>query len=172
MIRARAAALAAILASTALALGTAFSPGVAAADGATDAGVVLVAYLDGQPIPLQDVSRYYCDDFAYPTITCSTSALITSTRASVTQLLTGVDYVTIFDKSAYGGSFMHVSQDYTALVLIGWNDKISSFKARNSETGEFWTDWFYGGTAWSFCCNSQVPSLGAYDNTFSSVVRT
>ena len=58
------------------------------------------------------------------------------------------------------------------LVLLGWNDKVSSFKARNGETGRLWVDWWYSGSSWSFCCNSQVPYLGSYDNTFSSVQRT
>jgi len=58
------------------------------------------------------------------------------------------------------------------LITIGWNDRMSSFKARNGETGRFWTDWFNGGSSWPFCCNSQVSGLGAYDNTFSSVQRT
>ena len=34
------------------------------------------------------------------------------------------------------------------------------------------TDWLFGGSSWPFCCNSQVASLGSYDNTFSSVQRT
>ena len=67
---------------------------------------------------------------------------------------------------------MHVSQDYSALATIGWNDRISSFKARNSETGAFFTDWFYSGSSWPFCCNTQQPTLNAYDNLFSSIRRT
>jgi hypothetical protein len=132
----------------------------------------LTAELDGKPIPLADVSRYFCDDFAYPVIRCSRTALIADLRATTTMLLTGIDYVTMFDQPSYGGAFMHVSQDYSALVLIGWNDKVSSFKVRNSETGRFWTDWFWSGSTWSFCCNTQQPTLGGYDNTFSSVQRT
>jgi peptidase inhibitor family I36 len=86
--------------------------------------------------------------------------------------VTAVTYVTIYDQAAYAGSFMQVSQDYSVLALIGWNDRISSFKGRNSETGSFYTDWFYGGSAWSFCCNVNQPVLNAYDNTFSSIIRT
>jgi hypothetical protein len=36
-------------------------------------------------------------------------------------------------------------------------------------SGKFWTDWLYSGNYWYFCCNSQVSSLGRYDDTFSSV---
>src|SRR5439155_765960 len=35
---------------------------------AADSDPELTATLDGRPIPLQDVGRYYCDDFAYPQI--------------------------------------------------------------------------------------------------------
>ena len=83
-----------------------------------------------------------------------------------------VEYVTIYDQLNFGGPYMNVSQDYTILATVGWNDRVSSFKVRNGETGAFFTDWFYGGTSWSFCCNSQVPTLNAYNNTFSSVRRT
>jgi hypothetical protein len=31
---------------------------------------------------------------------------------------------------------------------------------------------FYGGSQWSFCCNTQQSTLGGYDNTFSSIQRT
>jgi len=118
------------------------------------------------------VSKYYCDDFSYPVITCSASGLVISSRALLTSLLTSVDYVTVYELPSYGGASMSMSQDYNALALIGWNDRISSFKARNGETGTFYVDWFYGGSQWSFCCNTQQPSLGGYDNTFSSVKRT
>jgi len=132
----------------------------------------LSATLDGKPIPLADVSKYFCDDFAYPEIRCSRSQLIMELRGTTATLLASVDYVTIFENPTFNGSWMNVSQDYGALVAIGWNDRISSYKARNSETGRFWTDWFNTGTAWSFCCNNWVTSLGSYDNRFSSIERT
>lgn len=129
------------------------------------------AYVDGHPIPISQVWRYYCDDFSYPVIQCSSLALVTETRGLLAAAA-GVDYATIYDHTSYSGGFMHISQDYGSLLSIGWNDKVSSFKGRNSETGRFWTDWFGTGTSWSFCCNQNVSSLGAYNNTFSSVHRT
>jgi len=132
----------------------------------------LTAYLDGKPIPLADVSRYYCDDFDYPVIQCSVSPLVETAKTELSLLATSVDYVTIFDNSLYGGAWMNVSADYGVLALIGWNDRISSFKARNGETGRFFVDWLYSGSQWSFCCNTWQPSLGGYDNTFSSIQRT
>ena len=65
-----------------------------------------------------------------------------------------------------------MSEDYSVLSLIGWNDRISSFKGRNSQLGAFYVDWFYSGTVWAFCCNQQVANLGSYSNTFSSIRRT
>ena len=131
----------------------------------------LSATLDDKPIPLEDVGKYYCDDFAYPEIRCSRSRALPDARALLVGLL-AVDYVTIYDQANFGGAYMNMSQDYSVLAVIGWNDRISSFKARNSETGTFYTDWFYGGGPWSFCCNGQAANLGGANNTFSSVLRT
>lgn len=154
-----------------LVLSSAFGgAGPVMADVAPSAAVT--AYLDGKSIPLADVPKYYCDDFSFPEIQCSTSQLVMATRATVVSLLTSADYVTIFDQPTYFGPYMNVSQNYTVLALIGWSDRISSFKARNGETGTFYVDWFYGGSQWSFCCNQQLPTLGGYDNTFSSLQRT
>jgi hypothetical protein len=138
---------------------------------AADPGPEVSATLDGRPIPLEDVGRYYCDDFSYPEIRCSNGRLVLESRALLAALA-GVTYVSIYDLTNYGGAYMHVSQDYSALSLIGWNDRISSFKGRNSETGTFYVDWFYGGAWWTFCCNQQTSNLGTYSNTFSSILRT
>jgi len=139
---------------------------------AADSGPELTATLDGRPIPLQDVGKYYCDDFSYPEIKCSSTRLLADTRAALVTLLTAIDYVTIYDQQNFGGAYMNVSQDYSVLSLIGWNDRIGSFRGRNSETGSFFVDWFYGGTQWAFCCNTQTANLGSYNNTFSSIIRT
>lgn len=139
---------------------------------AADDTVTLSAYLDGKPIPLEDVSKYHCDDFSYPVIVCSVSTVVWSSRALAETLLTSVDYVTVYDAPIYSGASMNISQDYPVLAVIGWNDRISSFRARNGETGTFFVDWFYGGSQWSFCCNTQQSTLGGYNNTFSSVQRT
>jgi hypothetical protein len=139
-------------------------------DIAKDGGVT--AYLDGKAIPISEISRYYCDDFSYPVIQCSRLAVVTDLKATIVLLVTSADYVTIYDGATYSGAYMHVSQDYGTLMTIGWNDKISSFKGRNSQTGTFWTNWFYGGSSWSFCCNVLQPTLGGYNNTFSALHRS
>lgn len=132
----------------------------------------LTATLDGKAIPVADVGKYDCDDFAYPEIQCWSNRVLADSRALLVNVLTSITYVTIYDLANYAGASMNVSQDYAALSTIGWNDRISSFKARNSETGQFWTDWFYGGTWYAFCCNTSVASLGSFNNTFSSIQRT
>ena len=145
------------------------NPGAARA---ADPNPELTATLDGRPIPLRDVGKYFCDDFAYPEIRCSSTRLLAEARAAGLALATAVDYVTIYDQPNFGGAYMNVSQNYSVLALIGWNDRISSFKARNNETGTFYVDWFYSGGPWSFCCSGQAAGLGGADNTFSSVIRT
>jgi hypothetical protein len=148
---------------------TAFQPRMALA---ADPEPKLSATLDGRPIPLEDVGKYYCDDFAYPEIRCWSTRALADSRALAVTLLTSIDYVTVYDLTNFNGAFMNISQDYAALSTIGWNDRVSSFKARNSETGTFYTDWFYSGSFWGFCCNSQLSSLGSFNNTFSSIIRT
>jgi len=139
---------------------------------AGDADPELSATLDGRPIPLDEVGKHDCDDFSYPEIRCFSVRVVIDSRALLVTMLTSIDYVSIYDGTNYTGASMNVSQDYGTLSTIGWNDRISSIKGRNSDTGTLWTDWFYGGTWYSFCCNTQVPNLGAYSNAFSSVERT
>jgi hypothetical protein len=149
--------------------------GVLAGPRATAAGGLsldLRAELEGQPLALSAVASYYCDDFSYPVIKCFTSPDKLEARAEIVLSVTAVDYVTIYDYTTWAGSYMHVSQNYSALVFIGWNDRVSSYRAKNSETGRFWTDWFYSGTIYNFCCNQMVSSLGSFDNTFSAIERT
>ena len=139
---------------------------------AAEADSALTATLDGRPIPLEDVGRYHCDDFSYPEIRCWSTRVLADSRALLVTLLTSVDYVTIYDLTGFGGASMNVSADYPALSSIGWNDRVSSFKSRNSETGTLFVDWFYGGSWYAFCCDTSVSSLGSFNNTFSSIQRT
>ena len=132
----------------------------------------LSATLDSKPIPLAHVGRYYCDDFSYPVITCSRSPVNVEQRASAASLAAAIDYTTIYDYASFAGAYMHVTQDYNALSMIGWNDRIGSFRGKNGETGTMYRDWFYGGLTWNFCCNAQYGSLLSWDNAISSIRRT
>ena len=162
------ATLAAILALAATA------PLTAAAEQASDAlarADGLSAYLDGRRIKPEEVGNWYCQDFAYPIIECYSDPETLEDRAhSLLTAGTG-DYVVIYDFTGYAGSYMYVSQNYTVLAVIGWNDRVSSMRSINAGAGNFHVDWFYGGSAYYFCCNNQYASLGGFDNTFSSVYR-
>jgi hypothetical protein len=153
--------------------------GVAALTGSTSAPVaarsgpgVLVADLEGQAIALARVGELQCDDFDFPRIHCFRTRLALDSAVAGVLSTSAVNYVAIFENISYGGAAMYVSQDYSVLAGIGWNDRISSFKVQNSETGTFYADWFYLGTSYPFCCNSNVSSLGGYNDTFSSILRT
>jgi hypothetical protein len=129
------------------------------------------ADLDGNPIALVDVGKYFCHDFDFPAIHCFSDPKALEARPEVRAATSTGEFVTVYEYTTYQGAYMHMSQNYTVLATIGWNDRISSFVVENSQSGNFYTDWFYGGTVYGWCCNHQLPGLGIYDNTFSSVYR-
>lgn len=133
----------------------------------------LTAYLDGRPIKPVEVGNWYCHDFAYPVIQCFSdpNQLETSTSAALTTAAAGVTYVTVYEFTTYQGAYMHISENHSMLSMLGWNDRISSFKVKNNQSGVFWTDWLYSGTRYTFCCNQSLGSLGSFNDTFSSVFR-
>lgn len=139
----------------------------------------IVADLEGRLIKPAAISSFYCHDFDYPHIHCfRTAAALAEAELSMPSSMTAAaafgpgDYVTIFDGSSYSGSAMDLSQSYDAMFSIGWNDRVSSYKARNSVSGTFYKDWFASGGLSNFCCNVNVPSLPSdLDNAFSSVYR-
>ncbi|MCI0345638.1 MAG: hypothetical protein L0221_09385 [Chloroflexi bacterium] len=137
-----------------------------------DTDVALVADLEGLPIPLVAVGKFHCNDVDFPAIHCFRSAAALSASVDIElslSLQSASDYVQIYQDAGFGGPSMIVSQNYSVLATIGWNDRISSFRGKNFQTGTFFTDWFAGGTPYGFCCNQQVSSLGGFNDTFSSV---
>ena len=139
------------------------------------------ATLDGRPIDLDEVGRYQCHDLDYPVIRCFRKAVdrdlsidldVGVLGASATASAAGIVYVTLYDGQNFMGSSISLSQDYDALATIGWNDRASSFKGRNAETGRLYLDWFHGGSSTGFCCNQTFANLSGYDNAYSSVYRT
>jgi hypothetical protein len=131
----------------------------------------MYADLDGKPIALVDVGNYYCHDFDFPAIHCFSNPKALESNGEVRAAASAVQFMTVYEYATFQGSYMHMSQNYTVLALIGWNDRISSFVAENSQSGNFYVDWFYGGTVYAWCCNQQRASLGSFDNAFSSVYR-
>jgi hypothetical protein len=137
----------------------------------------VTATLDGRPIPVSEIAEHDCHDLDFPIIRCFMDASDRDASLSVLGSLSvaaiaGVTYVTVWDGTSFTGASISISQDYDTLVTIGWNDRISSFKGRNSETGRFYVDWLRGGASYSICCNQQIASLGSLNNAFSSVYRT
>lgn len=148
---------------------------------AAEAPTVVTADLAGRPIELEGVAGYHCHDLDFPRIHCFDSArardaalALEAGAASLSPLgVTAVSYVVVYEHASYGGASLVVSEDYTSLTFIGWNDRISSFKAQNGETGSFWWDWFYGGgMPYTFCCNQNVANLGTWNDNISSIQRT
>lgn len=174
------------LATVALGLAIALSGITAQGAAAASRESRLRADLDGRPMKLAEVGRWFCHDFDHPQIHCFTNA--STLEGAVAERSAGVsveggelttlaafgpnDYVTIYSEPSYAGSYAHLSANYDQLWIIGWNDRISSYKGRNSQSGTFYSDWFGGGTVRTFCCNTTVSWLTAtYDNAFSSVYR-
>jgi hypothetical protein len=160
---------------------------VVAADPAGAYGTPLSADLEGTPITLRDVGRYHCHDLAYPRLHCfrtserSEAAVRaiderrttrTRRRTSGSAATTAASYVRIFDGSGYAGSSAYLSQSYSTLGTIGWDNRVSSFKSLNLGYGAFYTGTSYGGTSRAFAGGDAVSSLGGLDNTFSSVQGT
>lgn len=129
----------------------------------------LTADLDGKPIALAEVGNWYCHDFDYPAIHCFSDPTDVMGSSDVALAAAGVNYVIVYEFTTYQGGYMYMSENYSILSLIGWSDRISSFQVVNGMSGAFWTDWLYTGTRYNFCCNQGVGSLGAFNDTFSSV---
>lgn len=144
---------------------------------AAKAADTLVADLNGRAIPVEHVGRYNCHDFDYPTLHCFHSereleASIADRSSGSLEVLavTGITYVQVWEHQSYSGNTAYLSNDYGDLGSIGWNDKITSFAAKNSQSGAFYEHNWYSGFIYSFCCNSSVSNVGSsYNDKFSSV---
>lgn len=142
---------------------------LAAADG-------LTATLDGRRIGLGRVGEYNCHDFDYPVIRCFSGpdALAADmTRhlddaARIAGRLASGGFVTAWQDALYAGPSIALSVDYPSLSILGWNDRISSFKSFGA-TGNFREDSPPGGFSYVFGATAQVGSLsGTYNDKFSA----
>ena len=150
--------------------------GPARADPGSKAEVT--ADLEGVAIATSAIPSFFCHDRDFPTIHCfpTETALerdLTGLDAAAGPLAaTASDYAVVYASVAYAGPSMHLSQDYDTLFVIGWNDRIRSYRGLNGARGVFWTDWFASGDDLAFCCNVLDPSLpAAFDRTITSVYR-
>ena len=149
----------------------------AAAGGPIGAAVIVEADVEGVAIRPSQVPDVYCHDRDFPRIHCYRTAdrleaaLAPSGGAGYAATASG-DYVVIYSSTSYAGGYMYISQNYDALFVVGWNDRIRSYRSINGGLGRFWTDWYAGGYNLDFCCNTIVPSLSAtFDRQISSVYR-
>lgn len=144
--------------------------------------VVVTADLDGEPISIGEVASHYCHDLDYPKIHCysdaayleSTVSSIASARAKVTgaEAAAALQYVKLFDLTAFAGQYIILSVDYDNLSVIGWNDKASSFIGVNNLSFGLWNDPYQSGYGLIRCCNQRAAELSAtYENQFSSTER-
>ena len=166
------------LVAAVLLIAAAAGPAVAAPAAAPDVSAdKVVVDLEGKAITVSEIPTFYCHDRDFPKIHCYRSGAkadlavrefgpVSAAAASAT------DYVIVYSSPSYAGSYFYVSQNYDVLAIIGWNDRIRSYRAQNSGQGVFWTDWLGNGTGQAFCCNQTVPVLSAtLDRQFSSVYR-
>ena len=163
-----------LLITAAAAVLLAMSPGTSAAA----SGVRAV--LDGQPISLERAGELSCHDFAYPILTCfATSAELEAAAEQAaagggsasggTAFLVTSGYVIVYEDGGYLGAAQAISQNYSYLGDIGWNDKISSLRSYGA-AGHFWEHAPVGGFIYYFYSTTWVSYVGdAYNDRFSSV---
>lgn len=159
-----------------LALLVAVIPGVHATTDLAEQHVVALLD-DDREVPISDVLNYHCHDVSFPKLSCFTSATDRDQDLAATSFggaLTGVQslgsgYVIAYVHASYAGSSVILSQDYSNLGNIGWNDVISSYKVYTTSTGAFYQHAGYGGIVKYYCCLTNVTYVGdAYNDIFSA----
>jgi hypothetical protein len=160
----------------------------AAGSGLGQTGEHLSAFLDGQRIPLVDVSLYHCHDIEAPIIRCfrtaaerddelvqdlrSTGSVGTTSDLSLASILSSqsVNYVLWYAAIDYGGTSMFTSGAISNLGTLGWDNMISSFKSTNGGRPKWWDGTGYTLIAWQWSASAWVAYVGDDANDkFSSV---
>jgi hypothetical protein len=130
-----------------------------------------------QESPRTEVRRTpdtHCHDLGPMALTCfpteaERDAALGAFAGDDIVLASSSGYVVAYSSPSFGGSSVVLSQDYGHLGHIGWDDRISSYKAYTPLTGYFFEHTWYGGRAQAYCCNAQVTYVGdALNNRFSS----
>lgn len=144
-----------------------------------------------EDIELSDVGQYHCHDFDYPIIRCfqtelerdadaesmglssevSVSGRTELSAALAVQLAaTAVTYVRWYEHSNYAGASFWTANPLPDLTIIGWNDRISSFKSINGGHPKWWQDSNYNGPSSQWVTSAWVPYVGdTLNDRFSSV---
>jgi hypothetical protein len=134
----------------------------------------LRAFLGDREIATSEAGRHHCHDLDHPVVRCYRSAA-EAERAVAERLqqeasLLATNFVRVFEHASYNGASAYLSQNYSDLGSIGWNDRISSYRVLNGGSGTFHQPVSYSGIQLGFCCNDNVSSLSAtYNDQFSSV---
>ncbi len=155
-----------------LALLAAASPAPASAAAAAPVRAVM----DGHAISLAKARSLSCHDFDFPVLTCFRTPAEMETAAAVRAgsgpgadggaaplAAASTGYVIVYVDGSFGGSARALSQDYSYLGTIGWNDVISSLRSYGA-TGHFCENAPSGGFAYYFYPTSSVSYVGDYYN--------
>jgi hypothetical protein len=164
-----------LLSSVLLALPLALSSPVAAAS--PDLALTRTATLNGQSIPLTDVSKHSCTDADYPVIRCfnSEAALLDNMSAASQGVggllpLIGTTYCVWYWDGNYGGASFYQTLIEPNLSVYSWNDAISSFKELNGHYCLWYQDNNYSGISWNWGAGKSVSYVGdGANDKFSSV---
>jgi hypothetical protein len=162
----RAALVRVFIVLTVSSLATCLVPASAAAAGIT-------AELDGRSLPVAAINKFHCEVLDYPRVHCFRSeaardAKVLSAIRGPAAVPTG--YVTAWQDASFGGPSVTLTTDVSNLGSIGWNDRITSFKAVSGASGRFYEHAGYGGIYYAFCCGAQVSNVGqTYNDKFSSL---
>ena len=165
------------------------SPGPAMADqmSAVDpTGNVVTATYEGQPIDPMLASHYFCHTRDYPIVRCFATqegayqdleldaplaSHATPLRGDFLPDWSGGAYTIAYWDINYGGSSLIVYGALSSLVVIGWNDAISSIKSVNCGIPRYYVHINYSGGYWQNGCNTWSPNVGTFNDTFSSVIN-
>jgi hypothetical protein len=161
--------------------------GVQAGESAGQSDGHLWATLNGEPIALVEVGQNHCHDFAYPRYTCfrtererdrdmarflGANAVRRLAPGAVTGALgtQSVNYVLFFETRDYAGYSSVASNPVPDLSVVGWSNRISSFKSTNGGRPKWWDGTNYGGSNWQWGVSVWVPYVGDTANErFTSV---
>lgn len=156
-------------------LGLALALAVTLPTGQVSGSTGIRAVMDGKPITLKEAETLSCHDFDFPVLTCfADSAQMEKAAAErfaerKAMAVASSGYVVVFEHGAYAGATRTISQSYSYLGDIGFNDKISSFKSYGA-TGRFYDNAPPGGLVYSFGGSTWVSYVGdTYNDKFSSV---
>ena len=147
--------------------------------------ITITATVDGHPVKVADLDRFYCHDFAYPQMTCFRQARHLEAAIAAPQMQRTSElepavamaapvgtWVTVYRDASYAGTYAYLSRNYDNLGDIGWNDTITSFRVHVSFGGRFQQHTYSGGWQFDWCCNYTYSNVGStFNDQFSSFYR-